>query len=239
MNKNENILQLNKEGYSIVKDIYSQSELDRISKLITDKELNNSSILNSKDLFAIRQLINEIPELKGALFNSKLKELLNDIHSDGKLFLSKAIYFDKLEGSNWFVAYHQDLTINVVDQKETEGFKNWTNKRGQIGVQPPIEYLNRTYTIRIHLDDTDETNGALRVVPESHLNGVVRTEERSQSSNEVACNVKSGSVMLMKPLIFHASSKSSGNSNRRVIHLEFCDMQLPQGLNWKERLEIV
>lgn len=239
MNKNENILQLNKEGYSIVKDVYSQSELDRISKLITDRELNNSSIIKSKDLFAIRQLINEIPKLEGVLFNSKLRGLLNDIHAEGKLFLSKAIYFDKLEGSNWFVAYHQDLTINVVDQKETEGFKNWTNKRGQIGVQPPIEYLNRTFTIRIHLDDTDETNGALRVVPESHLYGVVRTEERSQSSNEVTCNVKSGSVMLMKPLIFHASSKSSGNSNRRVIHLEFCDMQLPQGLNWKERLEIV
>lgn len=238
MIENENISQLTKEGFSIVADVYSKQELGIISKLITEKKLKNSTILKSKDLFAIRELVNEIPELARVLFNENLRRLLTKLHQESKLFLSKAIYFDKLEGSNWFVAYHQDLTINVVEQKEIEGFKNWTNKRGQIGVQPPTEYLDRTITIRIHLDDTDETNGALRVVPESHLNGVVRTEERSQNSKEFTCKVKSGGVMLMKPLTFHASSKSSGQSNRRVIHLEFCDKQLPEELNWKERLEI-
>lgn len=236
---NQHISQLNNEGYSIVLDVYSESEIFEIAKVIEEKDLNSNSILKSKDLFAIRELLNEIPELDKLIFNEKLKTLIGAFRVDSKFFLSKAIYFDKPEGSNWFVAYHQDLTINVVEQKEIEGFKNWTNKRGQIGVQPPTEYLDRTITIRVHLDDTDDTNGALRVVPESHLNGVVRTEERSQNSKEFTCEVKSGGVMLMKPLTFHASSKSSGQSNRRVIHLEFCDKQLPKELNWKERLEIV
>jgi ectoine hydroxylase-related dioxygenase (phytanoyl-CoA dioxygenase family) len=31
-------------------------------------------------------------------------------------------------------------------------------------------------TVRIHLDDTDENNGALRVVPKSHLKGIYRPE---------------------------------------------------------------
>ncbi|MEP3210845.1 MAG: phytanoyl-CoA dioxygenase family protein [Maribacter sp.] len=239
MKVNEHISQLNNKGYSIIPNVYSESEIFEITKVIAEKELDSNSISKSKDLFAIRELVNEIPELARVLFNKNLRRLLVKLHQEGKLFLSKAIYFDKLEGSNWFVAYHQDLTINVIEQKQIEGFKNWTNKRGQIGVQPPTEYLDRTITIRIHLDDTDETNGALRVVPESHLNGVVRTEERSQNSKEFTCEVKSGGIMLMRPLTFHASSKASGHSNRRVIHLEFCDKPLPEELDWKERLEIV
>lgn len=238
MKVNEHISQLNNEGYSIVSDVYSESEILEISKVIEEKELNSNSILKSKDLFAIRELLNEIPELNKLIFNEKLKTLIETFRVDGKFFLSKAIYFDKPEDSNWFVAYHQDLTINVSERKEVEGFKNWTNKRGQIGVQPPTEYLNRTITIRIHLDATDINNGALRIVPESHVNGVVRTESRTENPKEVICAVKRGSVMLMKPLTFHASSKSTGKRNRRVIHLELCDKELPISLQWKERLEI-
>lgn len=238
MKVNEHISQLNNEGYSIVPDVYSDSEIFEISKAIEEKELDSNSILKSKDLFAIRELLNEIPELNKLIFNEKLKTLIGAFRVDSKFFLSKAIYFDKSEDSNWFVAYHQDLTINVSERKEVEGFKNWTKKRGQIGVQPPTEYLNRTITIRIHLDDTDMNNGALRIVPESHINGVVRTESRAVNPNEVICSVKSGGVMLMKPMTFHASSKSTGKRNRRVIHLELCDKELPVSLRWKERLEI-
>lgn len=200
--------------------------------------MDSNSALKSKDLFAIRQLLNETPELTKLIFNKKLRALLNEFQTDGELFVSKAMYFDKPEGSNWFVAYHQDLTINVSERIEIEGFNNWTNKRGQIGVQPPTEYLNRTITVRVHLDNTDRTNGALRIVPESHKNGVVRTENRADSSKEITCDIKRGGVMLMKPLTFHASSKSSGESNRRVIHLELCDKELPASLKWKERESI-
>tara|TARA_R110001606_G_scaffold342757_1_gene491308 strand:- start:2908 stop:3135 length:228 start_codon:yes stop_codon:yes gene_type:complete len=52
------ISKLNDEAYSIVPEVYSESELDQICGLITEFELEGTSILKSKDIFAIRQLLN-------------------------------------------------------------------------------------------------------------------------------------------------------------------------------------
>ena len=41
----------------------------------------------------------------------------------------------------------------------------------------------------------------------------------------------------MKPLILHASKRTENQMNRRVIHIEFTDKEIPQALNWKEKIE--
>ena len=71
-------------------------------------------------------------------------------------FITKSIYFDKPEKSNWFVAYHQDLTISVDKKVETENFENWTIKQNQFAVQPPKEILEQNFTIRIHIDKNNQ-----------------------------------------------------------------------------------
>lgn len=156
-----------------------------------------------------------------------------------KYFNIKAIYFDKPPQSNWIVAWHQDLTISVSDKIEHEGFANWSIKQGLPTVQPPREILENIYTIRIHLDDCDETNGALRVIPESHQKGVIAMQNfcLEDYPKSVTCLVQKGGVMLMKPLILHASNKSTSERNRRVIHLEFSDIDLPDGMDWREKVD--
>jgi hypothetical protein len=42
-------------------------------------------------------------------------------------------------------------------------------------------------------------------------------------------------VQIMKPLVFHASSKATSQKHRRVLHLEFNTMGLPNGLEWAEK----
>ena len=42
----------------------------------------------------------------------------------------------------------------------------------------------------------------------------------------------------MKSLTLHASSKTTNDQSRRVIHLEFAAMDLPSGLVWAEKEEI-
>lgn len=236
MNLGAHIARLNKEGFDIIPDLYSEQEVERICDIISNASLSDSSVISSDELFAVRQVLTEIPELRDLVFNQRLRELINALDSHAEYFLSKAIYFDKPSSSNWFVAYHQDLTINVTEKQEVTGFNNWTEKRGQLGVQPPLHILGRTVTVRIHLDDTDGSNGALRVLPKSHLHGVVRMDGTLEVINEVTCEVQRGGVMLMKPLTLHASSRSVGNKNRRVLHLEFCDQELPEPLTWKEKL---
>lgn len=152
-------------------------------------------------------------------------------------FVVKSIYFDKPETSNWYVSYHQDLTISVDKQVELKGFDFWTKKHNQFAVQPPLEILKNILTIRIHLDDTDKNNGALKVVPKSHLKGIYRPETIDWGiEKEANCEVLKGGIMLMKPLLLHSSGRTKSKKQRRVIHIEFSNQELPSALHWAERM---
>jgi hypothetical protein len=153
-------------------------------------------------------------------------------------FVVKSIYFDKPETSNWYVPYHPDLTISVDKKMEIKNFGPWTTKSNQFAVQPPIYLLENIYTDRIHLDNTDQNNGALRVIPKSHLKKIYKpgtidwTKEK-----ETICNAMKGIIMIMKPLILHSSSRTINNKKRRVIHIEFSNQELPTELKWVEQLK--
>ena len=89
--------------------------------------------------------------------------------------------------------------------------------------------------IRIHLDDCDATNGALRVLPATHRAGRLSAEQiesEQQSISSVTCSVKRGGALLMKPLLLHASSAAVRPVHRRVIHIDFAACSLPGGLTW-------
>ncbi len=230
----KNKIELEENGYSVLADLYSDNEVSKILDCIENTEQNGSSFMKTKDLFAVRQLIKNVPKLTHLLFNKKLNELLSDI-SESEYFLTKAIYFDKPSESNWFVAYHQDLSITVNKKANLKNYSNWTFKKGQHGVQPPIKILEDTVTIRIHLDNTDKNNGALKVIPKSHLNGIVRADSKDWNiENEFMCEVKKGGAMIMKPLTLHASSRTTNGKKRRVVHLEFNKHYLTEPLAWLE-----
>lgn len=118
-----------------------------------------------------------------------------------------------------------------------KNYKNWTKKEEQISVQPPLDILENILTLRVHLDDTNENNGALKLIPSSHKWGVKRIQEISKETEEL-CDVPAGAVMLMKPLTFHASSRSKVQKRRRVLHLEFSNRELQTPLEWNEKLVI-
>ncbi|NJM80413.1 MAG: phytanoyl-CoA dioxygenase family protein [Flavobacterium sp.] len=226
-------------GYTVIDAVFSSNEIEAIRKEI-DRESNSSkeTFRKTKDLFAIRQFLKEIPSVEGMLFNTTLKNILEDFFGKN-YFLVKSIYFDKPEESNWFVAYHQDLTISVNKKLEIDGFSNWTIKQNQFSVQPNKQILKNMVSIRIHLDDTNEENGALKIIPKSHEEGIVRLDTFDfKNHEEICCNVQKGGIMIMKPLLFHASSKTTNNERRRVIHLEFSNSNLPKELSWSEKQSI-
>jgi len=221
--------ELDKKGFSIVKSIFNAVELITLIKLIEDNNFD----------FSERQLLNRFPEIQEVIFKNELFKGLYSTICNKSYFLSKAIYFNKPSKSNWFVSYHQDLSISVKEKKETKGFGNWTTKKGQLGVIPPLNILENTITFRVHLDETNLENGGLKVISESHNKGIIRIDENFEKSNfgnEVVCDIETGGVMLMKPLILHASQKSISEKDRRVIHLEFCNQELPMG--WLEKRRI-
>lgn len=229
--------QLQNDGFAIVNNLYTRQEVNAIVTHIEGADTNKATFRKSADLFAIRQFLKEIPEVANLLFTPSLKTLLGTILGQ-HYFVVKSIYFDKPGSSNWYVAYHQDLTISVDKKTELEGFTNWTQKQNQYAVQPPLSILENITTIRIHLDDTDENNGALKVVPGSHLKKIYRPETIDWSvEREVSCPVQQGGVMFMKPLTLHSSGRSTNHKKRRVIHIELSNEELPGNLLWSERKE--
>lgn len=224
-------------GFTVIEDVFTQTEIDTLVSLIQQADSSNETFRKTKDLFAIRQLLKEVPNVAPAIFTPSLKATINELFGEG-YHVVKSIYFDKPGGSNWFVSYHQDLTISVKEKADVPGFGPWTVKQQQYAVQPPLSVLKNNFTIRIHLDDTDEHNGALRVIPGSHSKGIYRPETIDwNKEREVSCNVRKGGIMIMRPLLLHASSRTTNNHKRRVVHIEFSDQQLPAPLQWSELLQ--
>jgi len=223
-------------GFAVINHVFSQKELEDINLVLRNIDTSKENFRKSKDLFAIRQFLKEVPEIKNLVFNENIRKVIKEIFGE-RYFVVKGIYFDKPETSNWYVAYHQDLTISVDEKLELANFGPWTTKQNQFAVQPPLNILENIYTIRIHLDDTDENNGALKVVPKSHAKGIYRPETIDWTvETEEICNVEKGGIMIMKPLTLHGSNRTTNGKKRRVIHIEFSDIELPEVLQWSERM---
>jgi ectoine hydroxylase-related dioxygenase (phytanoyl-CoA dioxygenase family) len=167
--------EIERKGFTIIEDLYCEDEVLSMLDQLLQVNSSHPTFRKTRDLFAIRQFLKEVPEVIQMVFTGPLLAAIDHLFGRG-YFAVKSIYFDKPEVSNWFVAYHQDLTISVNRKVEMEGFGPWTVKQNQFAVQPPLDYLESNFTVRIHLDDTDEQNGALRVVPSSHKQGVCRPE---------------------------------------------------------------
>jgi len=225
-------------GFAIIDNIYTAEEIEILLQQINQTNTGKDTFRKSQDLFAIRQFLKEVPSTLDTIFNDKLKSVLKKLLGDN-YFVVKSIYFDKPQTSNWYVSYHQDLTISVDKKLLLNGFDFWTTKQNQFAVQPPLDILENIVTVRIHLDHTDENNGALKVVPNSHAKGVYRPRKIDWTvEEEVSGNVPKGGIMLMKPLLLHSSGRTTNNKQRRVIHIEFSNQELPTELNWAERINL-
>ncbi len=223
-------------GFSVINSVFSNEEIEKINHILQGIDTSKENFRKSEDLFAIRQFLKEVPEIREFIFTDHLKRIVKEVFGE-KYFVVKSIYFDKPETSNWYVAYHQDLTISVDKKLELPNFGPWTTKQNQFAVQPPLDILENIYTIRIHLDDTDENNGALKVIPKSHAKGIYRPETIDWTvETEEICNVEKGGIMMMKPLTLHGSNRTTNGRKRRVIHIEFSDKELPEVLQWSERM---
>ena len=104
-------------------------------------------------------------------------------------------------------------------------------------MQPPVRVLERMVAVRVHLDDCGAENGPVRVLPGSHRAGQIRAsdiEEWRRRVGEVSCIVERGGLLLMRPLLLHASSPAKSPGRRRVIHIEYAATELAGGLEWYE-----
>jgi hypothetical protein len=158
-------------------------------------------------------------------------------HLSSEPFPVRALYFNKSLETNWPVAWHQDVTLAVRERVDVPEFGQWSIKGGIPHVQPPVALLEKMVSVRLHLDDADESNGALRVLPGSHRLGRLsptQIEKLRSELGEVMCFAKAGDAMLMRPLLLHASSRSTSPKPRRIVHIDYAAFALPCELRWHD-----
>jgi acyl carrier protein/ectoine hydroxylase-related dioxygenase (phytanoyl-CoA dioxygenase family) len=149
----------------------------------------------------------------------------------------KAILFDKTPDANWYVTWHQDLTIAVEDRIDLEGYGPWSVKDDIPHVQPPASVLENIVSLRIHLDNCPPENGPIKFIAGSHRCGILSSAEIAnwrETRTAVSCSANRGDVIVMRPLVLHSSSQATLPNHRRVLHIEYVGAELPSGLKWAE-----
>lgn len=147
----------------------------------------------------------------------------------------RALYFDKSQASNWVIGWHQDRVIAVQERVLMDGFMNWTRKEGTWHVEPPVNFLARMVFLRVHLDDTDTTNGCMQIALGSHLSGKIDASQAgliAQNSQIENCIASRGDVLAGHALILHRSGPSHVSTRRRALRIDYSADRLPAPLEW-------
>jgi hypothetical protein len=209
-------------------------ETSKIRSDTLDKIGESGSLRKRGATFAVRNLLDTSLEVRELANSEVVRRLVEAVLGPGS-FAVQGILFDKIPDVNWKVPWHQDVTIAIQEKVEAEGFGPWSIKADVLKVQPPAFVLEQMISVRFHLDPCGEANGALRVIPGSHLKAESQkrrsTEFEKKFPNEFA-PVKAGGALLMRPLLLHASSPSRVPGHRRVVHLDFAAVMLPNGMRW-------
>ncbi|WAC21828.1 phytanoyl-CoA dioxygenase family protein [Luteolibacter sp. SL250] len=217
-------MDLEKEGYRIIRSVFTEEEVARFRE-------EADRVAAAAGSACVRHLRSHSGLFRDLALEERLRVLL-----PGDPVLARSILFDKTPEENWPVAWHQDLTIALRRQENVPGYGPWSVKDGAPHVQPPVALLRNMVTIRIHLDDTPADNGALAVVPGSHLHGRIPAYEvATYVRHPVICECQSGDILLMSPLILHSSKRAVTPRRRRIIHFEYArEGDLAENLEWLE-----
>ena len=206
---------VNDDGIALVSDVFSRAEA---SKLLS--KLDSSSLHRSRA--GIRHLMS----------NDRVAELAHDPRMmtiatsilGNEAFPFRATLFNKSSDSNWLVVWHQDTALPLRTRNDRPGWGPWSVKDGINYAHAPTRALEQVVALRLHLDDSTEQNGPLRVLRGTHKVGVLSDEEVEKLSREMRaddCVASRGSVLAMRPLVLHSSSKSQNDLPRRVLHIEY------------------
>jgi ectoine hydroxylase-related dioxygenase (phytanoyl-CoA dioxygenase family) len=203
------------QGFAIVPRALQNGDVERLRA-----ELSQTTVARSRA--GIRHAM-RIPAVARLAEDWRLLTVAKDaLGSDAVPF--RATMFDKSSSANWLVVWHQDTALPLERRVDKLGWGPWSMKDGVNYAHAPAEALSQIVALRVHLDDSTSDNGPLRVLPGTHSSGVLTDDVIHNLSMKIAgveCLTAQGGVVVMRPLVVHASSKSRNDKPRRVIHIEY------------------
>jgi len=214
---------IREHGYAIISDVISVEEVKGLTEWSSRRDIPRSKA-------GIRHAL-KYPEV-GCLARDPRLIKLASAALKGNAFPYRATLFDKSPNTNWLVVWHQDTALPVHGKRDVVGWGPWSIKDGVTYAHAPAGALATVIALRVHFDDSTESNGPLRVLPGTHNLGVLTDDQLhhlGKQSSPIECCVARGGVMAMSPLIVHSSAKSQSNAPRRVLHIEYATETMLEG----------
>lgn len=203
-------------GFAVVPDVVGCIDLERLTASLAEGGVRRSRA-------GARHLLGH--PAAGALAHAPGLRSLASRVLGSEAHPYRATLFDKSTSANWAVVWHQDTALPLVRRHELPGWGSWSVKDGVIYAHAPRSALIGIVALRVHLDDSTEANGPLRVLPGTHRHGVLADAEVAVLARIIpphACVVPRGGVLVMSPMLIHASSKAEPEAGpRRVLHIEY------------------
>ena len=202
-------------GFALVEDVFSQAEMRGVREILSCTSLDRTK--------AGARHVLSVPVVRDLAVDSRLLAIAREFVGRGAEPF-RATLFDKSPTANWLVVWHQDTALPLCRRCDDPTWGPWSRKAGILYAHAPAWALEQVVALRVNLDDSSRTNGPLRVVPKTHMSGVLTDaaiELITRGATPVDCVTRAGGVVAMRPLTVHASSKSLDDRPRRVLHIEY------------------
>src|SRR5262245_20474652 len=192
---------IDRSGFWIEDEVVSGRECDDLIEA-APLGLQGRSRAGARHLMAV-------PAIEAAAKDERSLRIARRALGDGAVPF-RATLFDKSATANWLVVWHQDTALPLESRNDSAEWGPWSLKAGVLYAHAPAWALSRVLALRISLDASTSENGPLRVIPDSHLAGVLNDDEildLARAREKVEVIVPRGGVLVMRTVFVRSSEK--------------------------------
>jgi ectoine hydroxylase-related dioxygenase (phytanoyl-CoA dioxygenase family) len=218
----DQILDYHEQGYTLVEDMFPQSELDAMNEEL-DRLMDEGAGKDAHGKGWIMQLGLVSKTTEAFCADDRILDLIAPLVYPGiAIFSSKLV--SKEPNDDAICHWHQDDAYYTKHSQSEHRMSIWTA-----------------------LQDTIIEHGCLEVIPGSHKRSLQPTSTRKEGlctlamdididmNERVFCPVKAGTMILFSSLLWHGSAGNRTNQRRRAFIVSFQEATVPggNGRQWK------
>lgn len=188
-------------GFIIVNNVFSLDEINTLKEEVINYIKNNKTIKNASGI-TIPDFIrySEFLNTKNIIRNKKINDILKEIFN----------------GTNYRFCAHNDIGINRIVGWHKDKLNGKYSEYETIDIWS--EYNNEKHEIvkvLIYLQDHSNNNDSLKLVPKSHLDKNINTD------NFIQLNPKLGDVIIFDQRITHRGMEKQCKDHRILVSFGF------------------
>jgi len=221
------IHQYNEKGYIFPLDVFSPEEA-AVRRTYFDRLLEETTAKGGSS-YSINGWHRHCRGIHDLVTEGRILDYVQDLLGED-LICWGTHYFCKMPGDVKQVSWHQDASY-------------WPLTPSQ------------TVTVWLAIDDADEENGAMQVIPGSHRHGQINFEDSAEEENNVlyqsvrdplqygdapvAFVMRAGQISLHTDLLLHGSEPNASDRRRCGLTMRFVSPQVKAYNGWNESAAVI